>query len=39
MSLCKTWNVAIRKLNGLPVQTHCKYLMYISQQNHVDHEL
>ncbi len=39
MSLCKTWNVAIRKLYGLPVQTHCRYLIHISQQNHVDHVL
>ncbi len=39
MYLCKTWNVTIRKLYGLPVQTHCKYLMHISQQNHVDHVL
>ncbi len=37
MSLCTTWNVAIRKLYGLPVQTHCRYLMHISQRNHVDH--
>ncbi len=39
MSLCTTWNVTIRKLYGLPVQTHCRYLMHISQQNHVDHAL
>ncbi len=38
MSLCTAWNVSIRKLYGLPVQTHCRYLMHISQQN-VDHEL
>ncbi len=35
MALCTTWNVTIRKLYGLPVQTHCRYLM----QNHVDHVL
>ncbi len=35
MSLCTTWNVAIRKLYGLPVQSHCRYLMHISQQNHL----
>ncbi len=39
MSLCKTWNVAIGNLYGLPVQTHCRYVMHISQQNHVDHVL
>ncbi len=39
MSLCTTWNVGIRKLYGLPVQTHCRYLMHTSQQNHVDHVL
>ncbi len=39
MSLSTTWNVAITKLYGLPVQTHRKYLMHISQQHHVDHVL
>ncbi len=39
MYLCTTWNVAIRKLYCLPVQTHCRYLMHISQQNHLDHVL
>ncbi len=39
MSLCTIWNVAIRKLYGLPVQTLCRYLMHISQQHHVDHVL
>ncbi len=39
MSLCTTWNVTIRKLYGVPVQTHCRYLMHICQQNHVDHVL
>ncbi len=33
------WNVAKRKLYSLPVQTHYRYLMHISQQNHIDNVL
>ena len=37
VSLCKTWNVAIRKIYGLPFQTHCRFLTHICQQSHVNH--
>ncbi len=39
MYLCTTWNVAIGKLYGHPAQTHCRYLIHVRQQNHVDHIL
>ncbi len=39
LSLCKTWNIAIRRIFKLSPQTHCRFLPHISLCNHVSHML
>jgi len=39
LSLCKTWNIAIRRIYGLHPHTHCRFLSHVCQQNHVSHAL
>ncbi len=39
MSLGKAWNVVIRKVYNVPLQTHCRFLQHVSQLIHVIHIL
>ncbi len=39
MSICKTCNVAIRKVFNVPFLTHCSFLQHVLQMNHVIHML
>ncbi len=38
-SVCKTWNVAIRRIFNLPLQTHCRIVYKLCPFKHVEHSL